>query len=125
MRLDHRAELQQIDKEPSEGGGQAMKLATNADVVDKPVRVKFATQPSDPELRAYRAEVAATLNSAFINFRVGGSEISGTSSSKLGCYAPGALDANDGAAKEEAHVPMQRGGRSSSSFGYHAQNPRW
>ena len=83
-----------------------MKLATNADVVDKPVRVKFAIRPSDPELRAYHAEVVATFNSAFIHFRVGGSEISGTSSSKLGCSAPGALDANDCVENEEARAPM-------------------
>ena len=74
MRLDHRAELQQIDEEPFEGGGQATKLATNADVVDKPVRVKFATQPSDPELRAYRAEVVETFSTAFIRFRADGHE---------------------------------------------------
>ncbi len=112
MRLDHRAEWQQIEKEPSEEGGQAVKHATNADAVDKPVKVKHETQPSDCELQACRFEVVAT----FIHFVGHPFELSETSSSKLCCSAPGALDANVGAVNE--------GGSRSSSFGLHAQNPR-
>jgi hypothetical protein len=86
-----------------------MRRATNADVVDKLVSVKLETQPSDPEVQACHAEVAATLSNTYINFPVALFELSDASSSKLCCSAPGALDANDGAENEEATVTMQRG----------------